>query len=310
MLTIFGTDIDNNCISLPQPLYLAVNQEDDVPADDLTVTFPLIYNLQELKEISLKENNQLIFRGIVDEQQTISDEDSAFTKIIARSMAALLLDNESKPVNYTNPTTGVIFSKHLKPLGFSDYIGNEKTYYGILNVPKGTTHWKALYNFGINSYGRIPRIEADGVVNFNGVENDEIIIFSNSDGVKYNSIKENNIRCNLISKVLVKASETTDYITTFKNSDAVNRGVTRVRYLDATTASTSVHTAEKMIDNSIENSYEITLICPGRLLNIIGAKAQVDDRCIGIKENLYVSSIHYKLSSSGEFTTVKLKKER
>lgn len=310
MLSIYATDVDGNIIKMPQPSYMVINQDENVPADDLTVTFPLTDIFSEMVNISVKENNQLVFYGVVDEQQIISDDTCGYIKIIGRSMAALLLDNESKPINYTNLSVSVLFSRHLSPLGFNKYKGDDATYYGTFNVAKGTTEWQVLYGFGINAFGRIPRIEADGTVNFNGSENQEVIHFSNIDGMGYNSIKENTKRCKVISKVMVKSKENSSYISGIVNEDALKRKINRVRYLDAATTASSIDTANKMIKNSVDDSYEITLICPLRLLDIMGSKASIYDTSIGLRENLYVSSVHYKLSSNGEYTTVILKKER
>lgn len=310
MLKITGIDAFENEVALPSPVYMSINQEIEVPADDLSVTFPIIKGLPELNRILVKENNLLVFLGIVDEQQLICDSKFAYTKIIARSLASLLLDCESKPINYTNPSTSVIFARHLKPLGFKSYKGGDVTYYGSLNVSKGTTNWMAFYNFCINAYGKIPRIEADGTANFSGVENHEVICFSNKEGVSYNSIKENIKRCSIVSKVIVKSGENRDYSTEIVNKDAVEKGIVRVRYMDASSGLITLETADKIIKNSIDGSYEITLVCPHRLLDILGARAFVDDENILPRENLCVSSVHYTLNADGEFTTIKLKKER
>ena len=309
MLSIVAVDIFDNEIKLPSPKSLSVNQEIEVPADDFTAVFMFIKNLPELKKVILKENNEVVFMGLVDEQQVISDGDSGYIKIVARSMASLLLDNESRPVNYCNPSTNVIFEKHLKPLGFAEFKGEDITLYDTLNVYKGMTNWQAFYNFVKRVYGRYPRIEADGKVDFDGIENSETMYFSNIDGMPYTSIKENIKRCDVVSKVFVKTGENSGYTTEFTNEEAIKKGIKRERYLDVTNGISTIDTARKILENTKTKGYEITVITPLRLLNVLGAKAVVKDEYIGEIENLYVNSVYYSLSTQGEFTTLILKKE-
>lgn len=309
MLKITATDVKGNSFALPSPAYLTINQDEDVPADDLSLTIPININLTEINFITAEDNGVIVFSGPVDEQQTIVSEDSVYTKLTARSMASVLLDNESKPVNYMNPSTYVIFSRHLLPCGITKYKGEEKVMKDMLNISKGTTNWQAFYSFCVNTYGKMPRIEPDGTANFNGLESDREILFSNTEGINYNSVLENNKRCRLISDVWVKTTDNSGYITDVYNPDARERGILRCRYLDASASSSSLTVADKIINNATDSSYEITLVCPERLLDIIGAKAAVKDNYIGKVENLYVSSIYYSLRPDGEHTTVTLKKE-
>ena len=309
MLTFIATDIFGVDVPLPQPLSITINQEENVPADDLTVVFPLVYNLQELNRILVKDNDVIVFKGIVDEQQAISNKNGAFLKIIARSMAAVLLDNESKPVSYINPSVSVIFSRHLDPCGIESYKGDNLSCVGSFNVPKGSTNWQVLNSFCIKTFGNSPRIESDGTANFKGLARDRKIVFSNSNGINYISVTENNKRCNLISSVWVKTDEQGDYATEVKNDGVADRSIKRERYIDAT-VNTDLYVADKMINNSLDSSYELTLMCLGCYLDIIGSKASVEDKHLGKFTNLYVSGICYTLNSNGEFTRVLLKKER
>ena len=182
-------------------------------------------------------------------------------------------------------------------------------YRGNFNIAKGTTCWQALNRFCVNTYGNSPRIEANGTANFEGINSDKYIEFSNNDGICYCSIKENNKRCQLISNVFVKAPNSIGYNTEFTNDDAISRKIQRSRYIDGFVNSTAVNVAESIIKNAKNNSYEITVITPEKLVNILGAKAKITDKYLGVIENVYVSSVCYKLQDGAEYTTVKLKKE-
>lgn len=308
MLSLKAIDIYDREITLPIPSYMTVNQDENVPADDISVSFTAISDLPEFNKLIVNEDDEIIFYGQVDEQQTLVSNSDVMTRIIARSMASVLLDNESKPVSYYCPSTSIIFSRHLEPFGISSYKGSDVVLRESINVVKGMTNWQALYSFCMRAYGKIPRVEADGTVNLNGIQCDKSIYFSNTDGISYISLKENNKRCNTLSDVWVKLSSGDGYILNVMNEDAKERKIKRERYLDAAGASASPTVAQTMIRNSTDNSYEIIVASLGRHLNILGASAVIDDPYIGRRDGLYVSNIYYNLTPDGERTTITLKR--
>lgn len=307
MLELYGITEDLTEIVLGDIISLTINREENVPADDMSVTISFNPGLPDLYSVRLTDDGETVFTGIVDEQFTEADENGAHNKIIARSMAALLLDNESVPKNYNQPSTSVIFKYHIEPLGFKEYKGANKIAKGIINIPKGSTNWYAVEAFTKKAFGAFPRIESDGTVNFNGVRNDSSIKFSKTDGVDYNSIKENKKICKLISNVRVKLKPDGGYDLNIKNKK-VSAAVRRERLLDASVSSVMPDVAQVMIDNANNSAYELEVTSPHRLLNILGSKAEVADEYLGSVDNLYVSSLYYRLNSSGEYTSVKLKR--
>lgn len=308
MLKLYGIKDDESLVELSNILSLTVNQEENVPADDLSVT--LSYSeLPDLCGILLKENDEILFTGIVDEQQNVVNQSGAYNRIVARSMAAVLLDNESESKSYFQPSTAVIFKYHIEPYGIKSYKGKNIPSKEVVSIPKGSTNWHAVEAFGKSAFGISPRVEQDGTVNFNGVKSDVEVVFSNSDGIAYNSIKENNKKCKTLSNVRVKVKPDGGYDMNIMNTDKRSRSVKRERFLDASMSSTSLDIARTMIDNSNILSYELELVSPERLLNILGARASVKDSLIGERRGLYVSSVYYKLTPDSEFTIVKLKKE-
>lgn len=309
MLEIIVKDINNNEFNLSGVDSFSLSQEADVPADDVSFVLPSAMDLPEMNYITVKKDDEVVFYGLVDEQQVIKDDANIYTKFVGRSMAAVLLDNESKPINYTYPSDSVIFSKHLKPYGITKYKGDNKFFAGVINISKGTTCWQALNRFCLLTYGNSPRIEYDGTANFKGVKKNEVILFSNKNGVSYYSIKEKIKRCELISNVYVKGPESSSYNTEVTNEEAIEKGINRSRYIDGLANLSALNTAKSIIINSKNKSYEITLITKEPLLNILGYKAVVEDENLGTKNNLYVSAVYYHNNSNKEYTVVKLKKE-
>lgn len=309
MLRFDFTDINDNTLTLSNPVYIVINQDENIPADDLSVVFPLKKDTAELCNVSVYDGERLVFKGVVDEQQSIINSDKRYTKITARSMAAMLLDNESRPVSYTNISTSVIFERHLKPNGIEGYSGGDKVLKESLNIMKGTTDWQAFYSFAIKAYNKIPRIKSDGTADFRGVRSDDILKFSDKNGIKYSSLKENNKRCKLISDVFVKAGMNSGYNVGVSEPKVKNRKINRRRYLDVS-AQKDFDTADLMLKNGVKNSYEVTIKTPLRIIDRLGAQAEIENTYLGTLKGLYVSSIYYKLTPDNEETTLILKENK
>ena len=188
MLSFVFTDINGNTVYLDNPVYIVINQDENVPADDLSVTFPILKDAGEFCKVKVTDGEKVVFKGVVDEQQAIVSEKDYYTKITARSMAAELLDNESRPVCYTDVSASVIFERHLKPNQIIEYKADETVLKGNYNVSKGTTDWQAFAAFCIRAFNKIPRIEADGKAVFSGVESEEELTFSNINGLNLSLI--------------------------------------------------------------------------------------------------------------------------
>lgn len=309
MLRFIFEDISGNKTVLSNPIYIVINQDENIPADDISVVFPYQKGINELCFLDVIDDEKTVFKGIVDEQQNIFNEKGIFIKIIARSMAAMLLDNESKPLSYNNVSTSVIFERHLKPNMIEEYIGKEVVLKDELNVLKGTTDWQVFRSFALKAFKKTPRIKADGTAYFYGAESDEKLVFSDVDGLEYNSVKENNKRCRILSDVIVKAGGNSDYNMIINNTEAKKRGINRRRYIDAKSPD-DFNTADIMLENSLDNSYEVTVVTPRRVLDKLGAKVRLENEEFGIINGLYVSSIYYKLTPDKEETTLILKKEK
>lgn len=309
MLEFKFKDVDDNDIILNNPIYIVINQDEKIPADDLSVTFPLLKDIGELCEVEVFDDDKIVFKGVVDEQQNVLSDTLYFTKINARSMAANLLDNESRPVNYTDVSTSVIFSRHILPNAIKSFRGGNITYKGNLNISKGTTDWQAFYTFAQKAYNKTPRITAEGIADFNGINSEETLTFSNSNGIKYSSLKENKKRCKLISDVYMKTKQSGGYDTVIRKDSIISRKINRRRYVDIS-VSRNFSLPEVIINNSIGNSYEVTIITPERILEKLGAKVRIEDGGLGVIDGLYISSIYYRLTPDTEETTLILKKER
>ena len=165
MLRFIFTDTDDKEIILSDCIDVCVNMEESVPAHDLSVTF-LYCNVPELVTVTMMSETDILFTGIVDEQTRECSVKGDFLKLHCRSMAAMLLDNESVPISYTHPSVDVILKNHVKP--FSVHCDNAKddTYFGTQTVGKGSTNWQAVEDFSKNMYHSTPCVSELGLLYF------------------------------------------------------------------------------------------------------------------------------------------------
>ena len=280
----------------------------DVPADCVSALFDH-RDCAELCSFHIFCDGMLVFKGVVDEQERIVSSSGAFLKISGRSLAALLLDNESVPVTYHHPSAGIIYEKHVKPFSIVTSGNPDRTYYSDLVITKGESNWQALSRFCQNCMSSVPRISGRGELFFEGEENEKEVIFSDTDGdILYQSIEERVRRCEEISCVNIKVSNASGYHAKVENADALERGIVRERYLNAVLTETPMNRADTLIKNGRQKGYRIKLRCSGRQLDLLGASAEIRDTVIGEIRDLFVSALYYRLSPNDESTYMILKR--
>lgn len=309
MLSFIFTDINDREITLTNPLNLSINMEENVPAHDMCVSF-LYTDTHELVSVTMTDENNVLFVGVVDEQIRVCDDSGDYLKIVARSMAAKLLDNESVPISYTHPTKEVILKNHANVVSVYCDDTEDDTYFGVQTVRKGFTNWQAVEDFSKNMYHTTPMVSELGILSFENPKKDITTVFSNSgDGVKFQSFYECKKRCEEISKVRIKATNSGGYHTVVENEDACNRKIQRERYLNAVFTNTPVVYAKNMIESSKKKSYYITLKCVGCHIGSFMGGACVKLSDAKMIKDLYVSSVRYNLSNNTDMTTIMLKRK-
>ncbi len=280
---------------LGEPEEILLVHDIDAPADMLTLIYPS-GKPEELEYIYAYENGDIAFAGVVDEQIGEFTANGARTKIIARSLAALLLDNEAMPQTLWNPSLRTIAEKYLKPLGFNCVIGADggKPLRGAFVIPKGSSVWSVLENYCRTFLGSTPYITPDGVIYSYTPEDGEI---------ELSSIAALEIRRRpyaRIAKVYVQ-SESGAYDALFSNA-AMKSG--KVRYC----AQNGGRHAADIIREGEEQSEIIKVKTPG--FQNIPAHSRVNFTSPAGErfENLIIESIRYSLNKSGELQLLTLKR--
>jgi hypothetical protein len=297
-MTYVGITPAGGNMVLPAPVSVKLNRTEGAPADGFTGIFPLKMTNGTITGLHIYDaNHDLCFDGIVDEQKESCGGSNMLT-LVARSRAALLLDNEAIPQTYCMPSLTTIFTRHVKPYGFSSFIGNPKVCAGELAVTKGMSEWQAVEAFCTKFLKVTPRM-VDSALDASGVRPQGSLLFSQS-GVKYSSITVQNKYCCLYSELLAQSGVT--YSLAAQDSKAIALGVKRRRCLAAGTD------ADALIQTARSKAFSVTVSCPGEVPTKLLMDASVDDKALGTIDGLYISEIDYVLDSSGEITRFTLRR--
>ena len=306
MLRFILTDVNGLETELPYPVSLTVDADEAVPADSLYAVFPYV-ETAEAAVISVFDDDRLLIKGIVDEEEHTMLSGEYDLRISARSMAALLLDNEAMPCVYDHPSASLMKERYAEPFGIEVGDNDDAVYFGEQTVAKGSSCWSVLKNFCNACYSCAPRVSSDGVLWLKGLKREEAVRFGEK-GVRYTDIRELHKRCEELSAVKIKTENPGGYDRTISDISAVGRGIARVRYLNALLTGSPMRCADAMLKNSAAKAYSVRLRCPSCLLGYDGCAAVIDDAPFDIAKGLYISSLRYRLTKNGGYTDVTLKR--
>lgn len=313
---------DKSVVCLPNPISIVYNSEYSVPADDIVVCFPFVKNLDSADYLFVYEDSnegeKILFKGIVDEIITLKNDKGFFTKIVARNMAGILLDNEAEPNVYFNVSASVIFKKHLKPYGFDDFFGDDLPLYNkYFTVAKGCSEWNVIENFCKAKYEKSPRITSSGKVIFDTKYNEKFVFSDVCENVnenenKYYSIKKLVNKSKAISEIKVKLLENKGYESTIYNKAIENKVIdTKIlkrRFVDVTRENITINTVDNMMKNSNNKCFEIVIECLGAFMDCVGEGACVLDSLIGKYDDLYIHKVKYICDDSGDRSVISLRR--
>lgn len=297
-------------IKLGDAMSVKIVRDIDVPADALYATFAIRSSINELKYIKVYESDKLVFNGIIDEQNIEYSDDGCFLKISSRDITSLLIDNEALPQNYEMPSLGVIFDRHIKPYGFTDFLGNERPFSSTFTVYKGMSEWDVLENFCYNFLGTHPKVINNTTIDATGLySSSNTINIDNKSGVLYKSINYKINRYKRISEVFIRTNKDGAYDVRTYDQSAIDSSIKRKRYLNAfNDTRTPVSFGEDMIKNSKAGSYIFTAKCIGNINASVGAKATINDPIIGNIQDLIISKVIYSLKGLDEITEISMRR--
>lgn len=297
MLKIEILSEKSEVIDCVKPFSVNIDVSLNIPAHIATVIIPYKkYN--NCAFINIYDEEGLVFKGIIDEEQNIFSSSGEYIKIVARSMMSLLLDNEIEPVVIHRATENFLGRKYLEPLSIN-YIGGEMVMPEEITCEIGTTIYQLFEVYCSRIYGTKPFISPEGDFSFKGGNKNCCVTFSNTaGGINYNSLTEYKKPCQQITSIKYMMNNN-GYRYTLDNPLVSEITVPRVRYLDCQLQSkTSVATGERLIEKSNKEAFSARIICPKQLIRLLGYKA------VALSKKYVISEVQYSLSSKGEYSTL------
>lgn len=279
---------------------LTLRKNADTPAHSLVLKLPSVIE-KEICEVRLSDENGTLFEGIADEQN-ISFDENPETELVARSMEALLLDNEACPEIYKNPSSALIFSRYAKVCSLESFSGGNKVLEGVLKVYKGTSCYQVLRQFCEKVYGKTPFVSGRTLCTHRNEEGGEVLFSDSGEGIYASKIEKSYKRCELVSKVLVKTSADGTYNREIGDEEALLSGVCRQRFADVSAASAvSFDKAYEILSKGRAKAFEFNITVKGRVILETGVSASVK---AGGREygNLVIKDILYTLRNRKEET--------
>ena len=167
-MTFWGELTDGTEMLLGEPMEAELQYDLDAPASQLRALFPADRMWEDLAYVRVFREGEVIFGGIVDEQNTLLDGRGLEVEVVCRSWEAILLDNEAQPGVIQNPSLGLLWERYLKKLGFAGIQGDESVKAGEWTVEKGTSCWELLETFCRESLGTTPYVDGLGTIHCEG----------------------------------------------------------------------------------------------------------------------------------------------
>lgn len=298
MLKVIAKSVCDEIICLEGVFSLVISKEEKVPADGLVIRVKEV-GLPVLKSLEVVNGEEVIFSGDVDEQiEEVSL--SPYTELVARSRAALLIDNEATPLSLVNPSFEDLFIRFALPFGFTSYKGENRELQGTFTVKKGESCYSVLSRFVSRAYGRFLRCEGQVICLDDEVSEDTLDL-----SVKLESLRVYNLRCERISKVMVKLRKGEGYSAEVRNENALTEGINRVRYVNAESNEVqTVKEADRIVLKGEDESFYAEALCRGLLTDVLGKSVLLKGF-----EKLYVSSLKITLGKNGEYTRLVLRRK-
>lgn len=232
------------------------------------------------------------------------------SKLVARTKAALLLDNQARPQLYNRVSLNDIFERHVKPYGFAKINSPQNKTASNFLVKRGMSEWDVLSRFCKIVGLQEPYVLLNGTIEVNGRKTTKTIEFSNNNKERpFCDINVINRRVQSISQVFIKHG--CDYQLCVPDLKATSHEIFRKRYFE----SEYVNKQDKLADAEVYLKKKNKL---NFLVNIVVPQfidVNISDKVIvtykkGQISNLIVCGFKYEKNKLGHRTQLKLREFR
>ena len=296
MLRYVLTDVNGQATSFFKPVSMNIVTSLDAPADSFKASFYVSGEIPVINSAAVYNGEKLIFFGYADEQRETKTDKGCLLEIRARSLAALLLDNEAMPCTYCLMNMELLFERHFKPLGFKGYIGTSEALDKRLIIKKGMNEWDVLENFCRLKYKSRPFVTNDGYIDTGEAEDRDTVFLGGN-----KRISRIFRRSAVISDIYTRLEPGGDYIMHTQNTSALSKGIIRKRCFNAADKNRKSNMLPEEMINESNRKAEVYIIETDNI-----AECSRGDRLIipEITKNLVASEIHFILGSKGEKTII------
>ena len=298
MLIFHLTDNDGRTFQMRHPVSVSISSACSAPADSLRAVFAIEGEVPELHRIRVTDGDETVFTGCVDQQNEEYSRNGRFLTVSARSVAALLLDNEAAPQTYWCPSMKLLMKRHFEPLGFDRFIGPDKVFSGQLTVSKGMSEWAVLKRFASVFLNTEPRIDKNGIIDVSGTDGERELFLPSGSLISFRRELKNSA---LISEIRARVRPERGYDMVFKSERAKCSHISRRRYIDIPGSNTGSVEGTKRMLSSCDAAYErIEAECAGRARCSVGDTLTTD-----LDSKQYrICEVNYTLDSRGERTII------
>ena len=292
-MTFWGELTDGTEMLLGDPTEAQLCYDSDAPANQLTAVFPAEKLWEDLAVVRVFHEGEVVFGGIVDEQNTRLSGEGFSVEVVCRSWEALLLDNEAQPAVLKTPSLASLWEKYFKSLGFLDILGDMEPKTAELTVEKGVSCWELLENFCREYLGTVPYVDGACVLHCEGIPESRIT------AGRVLSAEYDRQPCKQLSTVWQQSFRGT-YDTRLRNTAAW--GVKRQRYVSMEES----RDPRELLKEGEQESRLLTVECLGNCWPGRGALVTVEAQKLGKFTACPVRSARYTRNSKGERTKLVL----
>lgn len=292
-MTYWGELADGTEMLLGEPAEAQLLRDSDAPADQLRAVFPTGQPWEELTAVRVFHQGQVVFGGVVDEQNTSLSEDGLAVELVCRSWEALLLDNEARPAVLASPSLETLWKRYLEPLGLAGLLGDRSPQAGELAVEKGQSCWQLLEDF-CQRLGITPWVDGRAVLHCEGEEGGLL------QAGKAHWAQLSQLPCKRLSAVWQQSFRGT-YDTPFRDDGARCR---RQRFVSMEDG----RDPRQLLRQARRESWLLTVECPGVQWPGRGGLVTVEAPLLGRFENCPVRSARYTRDSRGQRTRLVLER--
>ncbi|MCD7873131.1 MAG: hypothetical protein LUG21_07545 [Clostridiales bacterium] len=261
---------------------------------------------EEIISVKVYDNEILLFNGFCDKQQITAGKSGTSIFVYARSTAALLVDNEAVPCEYSNPSSRQLCFQNAEEFGFECRL-LDVLCEGEYRVLKGTSRFAAVNDFMQMIYGSGIYVSPQN----------EIKVFKKSSGLK--TISEYEIisacrtinRSEVLSGIDYKINSDEKYRYHLNSKFAQEKGIVRKRLINLSSlpAWQRSATAERKIKTAVSNYFSVEITLKGSADIKLFDKVFISINDISVCGEFYVYETVKSKNKNGKTTYLALKKD-